>query len=44
MFLSLYPWPLIISEVQYAPKLFDALEEVVNKEKIRNEKNMGCTF
>ncbi len=41
MFLSLHPWPLIIDEVQYAPELFDALEEVVNKEKIRNEKNYG---
>lgn len=41
MFLSLHPWPLIIDEVQYAPELFAALEEVVNREKLRNEKNYG---
>lgn len=41
MFLSLHPWPLIIDEVQRAPELFEAIEEVVNKEKINNEKNYG---
>lgn len=41
MFLSVHPWPLIIDEVQYAPELFAALEEVVNKEKLKNEKNYG---
>lgn len=41
MFLSLHPWPLIIDEVQYAPGLFDAIEEIVNKEKINNIRNYG---
>ncbi len=41
LFLSLHPWPLIIDEVQRAPELFDAIEEVVNKEKRSNEKNYG---
>lgn len=41
MFLRLHPWPLIIDEVQRAPELFDALEEVVNKEKMNNPKNYG---
>lgn len=41
LFLSLHPWPLIIDEVQRAPHLFEALEEKVNNEKIKNEKNYG---
>lgn len=41
MFLSIHPWPLIIDEIQYAPELFDAIEEVVNKEKLTNEHNYG---
>ena len=41
MFLEIHPWPLIIDEVQRAPQLFDAIEEVVNKEKITNPNNYG---
>ena len=41
MFLNIHPWPLIIDEIQYAPELFDALEETVNNEKLKNEKNYG---
>ena len=41
MFLETHPWPLIIDEVQRAPELFDALEEVVNNEKMINPKNYG---
>ena len=41
LFLSLHPWPLIIDEVQRAPGLFEAIEAVVNKEKLANEKNYG---
>ena len=41
MFLNVHPWPLIIDEIQYAPELFDALEEVVNKEKLKNGNNYG---
>jgi len=41
LFLSLHPWPLIIDEVQRAPQLFDVIEEIVNNEKINNEKNYG---
>lgn len=41
MFLQLHKWPLIIDEVQRAPELFEAIEEVVNKEKLNNTKNYG---
>lgn len=41
LFLQLHPWPLIIDEVQRAPQLFEALEESVNKEKLKNEHNYG---
>lgn len=41
MFLSLHPWPLIIDEVQRAPQLFEAIEEIVNKEKRNNINNYG---
>lgn len=41
LFLSLHPWPLIIDEVQYAPVLFDAIEAIVNKEKLEKGKNEG---
>jgi len=40
-FLQLNPWPLIIDEVQRAPELFEAIEEIVNKEKLHNEHNYG---
>lgn len=41
MFLSLHPSPLIIDEVQRAPQLFAAIENVVNEAKRKNEKNYG---
>lgn len=41
MFLSLHPWPLIIDEVQRAPELFNAIEEIVNNEKIKKNDNYG---
>lgn len=41
MFLELHPWPLIIDEVQRAPELFEAIEEIVNREKMSNPRNYG---
>lgn len=41
MFLQINKWPLIIDEVQYAPKLFDVIEAIVNKEKLTNANNCG---
>lgn len=41
MFLQNHKWPLIIDEVQRAPGLFNAIEEVVNNEKMLNPKNYG---
>lgn len=41
MFLQLHKWPLIIDEVQYAPKLFEVIEGIVNKEKLENGNNYG---
>lgn len=41
LFLSLHPWPLIIDEVQKAPKLFNVIEEIVNNAKIQNNENYG---
>ena len=41
MFLQIHKWPLIIDEVQKAPGLFNAIEEVVNNEKMRNPGNYG---
>lgn len=41
LFLQLHPWPLIIDEIQRAPALFDAIEEIVNNEKRRNVNNYG---
>lgn len=41
LFLSLHPFPLIIDEIQKAPNLFEAIEEKVNEEKLKNEKNYG---
>ncbi len=41
MFLQIHKWPLIIDEVQKAPGLFNAIEEVVNNEKMRNPSNYG---
>ena len=41
LFLQLHPWPLIIDEVQKAPELFEAIEEIVNKEKLKRVDNYG---
>ncbi len=41
MFLQTHRWPLIIDEVQKAPGLFNAIEEVVNSEKMRNPSDYG---
>ncbi len=41
MFLQLHKCPLIIDEVQHAPKLFDVIESIVNEEKFKNDKNYG---
>lgn len=41
MFLRNHKWPLIIDEVQKAPGLFDAIEEIVNNEKMKNINNYG---
>ena len=41
MFLSIHSFPLIIDEVQYAPALFEVIEERVNKEKFENGNNYG---
>lgn len=41
MFLAIHPWPLIIDEVQRAPILFEGIEEIVNKEKIKRNDNYG---
>ncbi len=41
LFLQLHPWPLIIDEVQRAPILFSAIEEIVNNEKRKKNDNYG---
>ncbi len=41
LFLQLHPWPLIIDEVQRAPSLFGAIEEIVNNEKRKRTNNYG---
>lgn len=41
LFLRLHPAPVIIDEVQYAPKLFDAIEGIVDEEKFRKGSNAG---
>ena len=41
MFLAIHPWPLVIDEIQKAPNLFEAIEEIVNKEKIKRNNNYG---
>ncbi len=41
MFLQEHKWPLIIDEIQYAPKLFDVIESIVNKQKLENGSNEG---
>lgn len=41
LFLSLHKAPLIIDEVQYAPKLLDVIESIVNKVKFEGDNNKG---
>ena len=41
LFLSLHRPPLIIDEVQYAPKLLDVIESIVNKVKFEGGNNKG---
>ena len=41
LFLKLHKAPLIIDEVQYAPKLFDVIESIVNKVKFEGNDNKG---
>lgn len=41
MFLQLNKWPLIIDGVQKAPGIFNAIEEIVNDEKMKNTNNYG---
>ena len=41
LFLQLHPCPLIIDEIQYAPKLFDVIEATVNREKLEKGENSG---
>lgn len=41
LFLKLHKAPLIIDEVQYAPKLFDVIVSIVNKEKLEKGTNHG---
>ena len=41
LFLSLHKAPLIIDEVQYAPKLLDVIESIVNRVKFEGGENKG---
>lgn len=41
LFLQMYEPPLIIDEVQYAPKLLDVIESIVNERKFHEEDNKG---
>ena len=41
LFLTLHKAPLIIDEVQYAPKLLDVIESIVNKDKFEGGNNKG---
>ena len=41
LFLTLHKSPLIIDEVQYAPKLFEVIESIVNKAKLEGKNNKG---
>ena len=41
LFLTLHKAPLIIDEIQYAPKLFDVIEAIVNERKINGGDNKG---
>lgn len=41
LFLETHPFPLIIDEIQYAPVLFDVIEEIVNDKKFKDFSNYG---
>ena len=41
LFLTIHKAPLIIDEIQYAPKLFDVIEAIVNERKINGLDNKG---
>lgn len=41
MFLSVHPAPLIVDEVQYAPMLFEAIEEAIDRRKRETGSNDG---
>lgn len=41
LFLTIHKTPLIIDEIQYAPKLFDVIEAIVNERKINGLDNKG---
>lgn len=41
LFLTLHKSPLIIDEVQYAPKLLDVIESIVNRVKFEGKDNKG---
>lgn len=41
LFLTLHKPPLIIDEVQHAPKLFEAIESIVNAKKFAGDDNKG---
>lgn len=41
LFLKMHKSPLIIDEVQHAPKLFDEIEKIVNETKFNTGKNYG---
>lgn len=40
-FIERYGLPLIIDEIQYAPKLLEVIEEIVNKRRIEQDKSNG---
>ncbi len=41
LFLQVHKYPLIIDEVQYAPKLFAVIEQIVNEKKFKDGDNYG---
>jgi len=41
LFLKMHEYPLIIDEVQYAPKLFEVIEQIVNEAKFNGHNNKG---
>lgn len=44
LFLDVHPFPLIIDEIQYAPGLFEVLEEIVDERKFKTGSNNGMYF